>query len=110
MVAFSNTCHSHVNIGLYLQCTRWYILGKGHSMLEDIQSHKSCTLSHQNTPQLPMKLPHTKGVSQIDLQWILPGPCQSIAMGMTETFLSSLFQGMGVLCLGSVQSHLKVEE
>ena len=41
---------------------------------------------------------------------ILPGLCQSIAVDMTETFQSSLFQGMGVLCLGSVQSHLKVED
>ena len=109
-VAFSNMCHSHVNIGPYLHSTLWYILGKGCSILEDMQNHKCCTLSHQNTPQLPMKLPHTKGVSQIHLQWILPGWCQSIAMGMTETFQSSLFRGMGVLCLGSVQSHLHVEE
>ena len=32
-----------------------------------------------------------------------------IAMGMTETFQSSLFQGMGVLCLGSMQSRMKVK-
>ena len=106
-VAFSNMCHSHVNIGPYLHSTLWYILGKGCSILEDMQNHKCCTLSHQNTPQLPMKLPHTKGVLKFIcngsylggakvLPWVWLKPSSHLS---SEVWASCVLEACRVICM-----------